>query len=311
MANENKIRLEDIVGSGKDGRVLKDDIVKYLEQMSTNKPIDPPPVPTRNPETQQYSKEVSTPPKVTAFVPRTSIIKNLKEDRKEPVKGVKKAMVKTMTQANTIPHFSYCDEFNMNSLIDLRSHMKEMSKQRGIKMTYLPIFIKACSIALNSFPVLNAHVDEKCENIIFKASHNIGIAVDTNDGLVVPNVKNVETKSIFEIANDLNRLQSLAMSSKLLPSDLTGGTFTLSNIGSIGGTYMKPVILPPEVAIGALGKIQKLPRFDHHNNVTVANIMQVSWSADHRVIDGATMARFSNQVKSYVENLSFLIMDLK
>ena len=90
-------------------------------------------------------------------------------------------------------------------------------------MSYLPIFIKACSIALHSFPLLNAHVDEKCENIIYKATHNIGIAVDTNDGLIVPNVKNVETKSIFEIANDLNRIQSLAMSSKLLPSDLTAG----------------------------------------------------------------------------------------
>ena len=114
-----------------------------------------------------------------------------------------------MSQANTIPHFSYCDEYNMNVLVDLRSNLKEISRQRGIKMSYLPIFIKACSIALHSFPLLNAHVDEKCENIIYKATHNIGIAVDTNDGLIVPNVKNVETKSIFEIANDLNRIQSL------------------------------------------------------------------------------------------------------
>ena len=106
-------------------------------------------MPTRHQETQQHHKEASTPSKGTAFVPRISIVKNLKEDRKEPIKGVKKAMVKTMTQANTIPHFSYCDEFNMNSLIDLRSHMKEMSKQRGIKMTYLPIFIKVFKLILS------------------------------------------------------------------------------------------------------------------------------------------------------------------
>jgi 2-oxoisovalerate dehydrogenase E2 component (dihydrolipoyl transacylase) len=86
---------------------------------------------------------------------------------------------------------------------------------------------------LSSFPVLNAHVDEKCENITYKAAHNIGFAVDTNDGLLVPNIKNVETKSIFEIASEINRLQSLALSSKLAPSDLTGGTFTISNIGSV------------------------------------------------------------------------------
>lgn len=142
-------------------------------------------------------------------------------------------MVKTMTQANTIPHFSYCDEYNMNYLVELRRTLKEVSKERGIKMSYLPIFIKACSIALHSYPVLNAHIDDRCENITYKAAHNIGIAVDTQDGLIVPNIKNVETKSIFEIANELNRLQSLALSSKLSPSDMTGGTFTLSNIGSV------------------------------------------------------------------------------
>lgn len=104
--------------------------------------------------------------------------------------------------------------------------------------------------------MLNAHVDEKCENVTYKAAHNIGVAIDTRDGLIVPNIKNVELKSIYEIAVELNRLQALAIQSKLAPGDLIGGTFTLSNIGSIGGTYMKPVILPPEVAIGALGKIQ-------------------------------------------------------
>lgn len=160
-------------------------------------------------------------------------------DRKEPIKGVRKAMVKTMTQANSIPHFSYCDEYNMNSLVDLRGYIKHLGKERGISISYLPFIIKACSIALHSYPVLNAHVDEKCENIIFKAAHNIGVAIDTNDGLIVPNIKNVETKSVFEIAQDLNKLQSLANSSKLTPSDLTGGTFTLSNIGSVSFYFFK------------------------------------------------------------------------
>lgn len=305
MAMGYKINLEDLKGSGKDGRILKDDIIAYLE--ARNKVEAELSTPPQCPPKQEQAVKVSqvfTPPK-------TTIVQNLKEDRKETIKGIKKAMVKTMNQANTIPHFSYCDEYNMNNLVDLKHHLKTLGKERGIKISYLPIIIKACSIALHSYPILNAHVDEKCENIIFKANHNIGVAVDTNEGLLVPNIKNVEAKSIFEIASDLNRLQNLAMNSKLLPTDLTGGTFTLSNIGTIGGTYMKPVILPPEVAIGALGKIQKIPRFDHDNNVIAANIMQVSWSADHRIIDGATMARFSNLVKKYIENLSVLIMDLK
>lgn len=144
-----------------------------------------------------------------------------------------------------------------------------------------------------------------------KASHNIGIAMDTERGLIVPNVKNVQVHSVFEIATELNRLQKLGSLGQLSTTDLTGGTFTLSNIGSIGGTYAKPVILPPEVAIGALGAIKALPRFDQKGDVYKAQIMNVSWSADHRVIDGATMSRFSNLWKSYLENPAFMLLDLK
>lgn len=173
------------------------------------------------------SKETGSP------VSNTPVVRNLNNDRKEAIKGLRKAMVKTMNQANTIPHFSFCDEYRMDSLVELRSQVKHFSKERGIKISYLPFIIKACSIALQSFPILNAHVDEKCENIIYKAAHNIGIAIDTPDGLIVPNIKSVETKSIFEIAQELNKLQMLASSSKLSPNELTGGTFTISNIGSV------------------------------------------------------------------------------
>lgn len=299
MAMENKVDLDNVKGSGKDGRILKEDIINYLD--GQNKKSSSTPTPPPKPE--------STP---QAYIPQIKTeMRNLKEDRTETIKGIQKAMVRTMTQANTIPHFSYCDEYNMNNLVELKHQLKSFGKERGVRISFLPILIKACSIALNQYPGLNAHVDEKCDQITYKANHNIGIAIDTSSGLVVPNVKNVESKSIIDIAADVNRLQSLALSSKLLPSDMTGGTFTLSNIGSIGGTYMKPVILPPEVCIGALGKIQKLPRYDYHNNVVPEHIMAVSWSADHRIIDGATMANFSNLVKKYVENLNVLIMDLK
>ncbi|KAF7470516.1 Hypothetical predicted protein [Marmota monax] len=170
---------------------------------------------------------------------------------------------------------------------------------------------QAASLGLLQFPILNSSVDENCQNITYKASHNIGIAMDTEQGLIVPNVKNVQIRSVFEIATELNRLQKLGSAGQLSTSDLTGGTFTLSNIGSIGGTYTKPVILPPEVAIGALGSIMALPRFNQKGEVYKAQIMNVSWSADHRIIDGATMSRFSNLWKSYLENPAFMLLDLK
>ncbi|RNA35059.1 lipoamide acyltransferase component of branched-chain alpha-keto acid dehydrogenase mitochondrial [Brachionus plicatilis] len=304
LAMEYKVNIADVPGSGKDGRVLKEDIIHYAERLREATET------AKQPASAQKQEFIS-PKENVPPMPSISIIRNLSSDRIEAIKGVRKAMVKTMTQANTIPHFSFSDEYNMDSLVELRSEMKDIGKERGVKISYLPFLIKACSIALHSYPILNAHVDEKCENITYKSAHNIGIAVDAPDGLIVPNIKNVESKSLLEIAQNLNSLQILARSSKLTPNELTGGTFTISNIGSIGGTYMKPVILPPEVAIGAFGAIRKLPRFGSKSNIVAANVMQVSWSADHRVVDGATMARFSNQVKRSIENLSVLLMDLK
>ena len=152
-------------------------------------------------------------------------------------------------------------------------------------------------------------------NIYFQASHNIGFAMDSNEGLVVPNVKGVQELTVLEIAAELMRLQKCRDSGNFSSRDVTGGTFTLSNIGSIGGTYAKPIILPPETAIGALGKIQKLPRYIstelEDNRVEPRFIMRVSWSADHRIIDGATMARYSNLWKSYLEKPASMLLGMK
>jgi len=143
--------------------------------------------------------------------------------------------------------------------------------------------------------------------LIFHGDHNIGVAMDTPRGLIVPNIKQCQHKSILEIAADLNRLQEAGSTGNLPEADLGGTTFSLSNIGAIGGTYMSPVIAAPQVAIGALGKIQTLPRFDNDDNVVKAKIMNVSWAGDHRVVDGATMARFSNLWKDYVEKPNVML----
>ena len=233
------------------------------------------------------------------------------QDRDEQVKGITKAMVRSMTESLKIPHFGYKDEIDMSALVQMRAQVKEVASQRGIKLSYMPVILKACSLALSQYPILNAYFDASKETVTYKADHNIGVAMDTPQGLLVPNIKKIQTLSVLEIAEELNRLQELGIKGKLGESDLKSGTFSLSNIGSIGGTYAKPVIMPPQVAIGAIGRIQKLPRFDRNDNVVAAHIMNVSWSADHRIIDGATMARFSNQMKRYVENPTSMILDLR
>uniref|UniRef100_A0A3B4ECU8 Dihydrolipoamide acetyltransferase component of pyruvate dehydrogenase complex n=1 Tax=Pygocentrus nattereri TaxID=42514 RepID=A0A3B4ECU8_PYGNA len=313
LAMENNIKLSEVVGSGKDGRILKEDILNFIAKQtgailppSPFQEIQPPPP---APAAAAKPQEKKPPPSIpTPIAPRPVFTG---KDRTEPLKGFQKAMVKTMTAALKIPHFGYKDEVDLTQLVRLRSELKGVAESRGVRLSYMPFFIKAASLGLLHFPVLNASVDEACQNITYKAAHNIGLAMDTPQGLLVPNVKNVQMLSVFEIAVELNRLQTSGASGQLGTADLTGGTFTLSNIGSIGGTYAKPVVLLPEVAIGALGKLQVLPRFNAKDEVVKAHIMNVSWSADHRIIDGATMCRFSNLWKSYLENPASMVLDLK
>lgn len=160
------------------------------------------------------------------------------QDRVEPIKGIRKAMAKTMAQSLAIPHFGYCDEVDVTRLVQLRPILKPMAESRGVRLSYMPFFIKALSIALYEYPDLNSHLDEKVENLTIKGAHHVGIAMDTPNGLLVPNVKNVESKSILEVAADLNRLQELGMAGQLSNADLTGATISISNIGTVSRRFL-------------------------------------------------------------------------
>jgi 2-oxoisovalerate dehydrogenase E2 component (dihydrolipoyl transacylase) len=288
LAYQHKISLSTVEGSGKDGRVTKADLLDVVNG-KTKKP-------------QVASVPSSSSPRLSSSAP---------QDRVEKLKGYNKAMVKKMTESLSIPHFGYCDEVVMDELVKLRKDLKSMAEKKGVKLSYMPFIIKACSLGLKNYPILNSSLSSDHTEVIYHGSHNIGVAVDTPTGLVVPNIKNVQDLTLFEVAEELNRLIELAKINKLPPSDLSGGTFSLSNIGAIGGTYAKPVLVVPEVCIGAIGKMQTIPRFDAKGQVYPANIVQFSWSADHRVVDGASMANFFNQVKFYLEHPSAMIMDTK
>ncbi|EFA11496.1 lipoamide acyltransferase component of branched-chain alpha-keto acid dehydrogenase complex, mitochondrial [Tribolium castaneum] len=274
LAKEHKVNLWEVTGTGKSGRILKEDVLKYLQAG---------PAPAKAPARQA---------------------------RTEPIKGFQKAMVKTMSDALKIPHFVYSDEIAVTQLSQLRQTLKKLPETQDLKLSFMPFFIKAASNALQRFPVLNASLDENCENVTYKSEHNIGVAMDTKVGLAVPVIKNVETLSIIEISNELNRLIKSGRSGSFSPQDLAGGTFTISNIGAIGGTYMKPVIMPPHVAIVALGASQVVPRFDDAGNVVPVEVLNLSGAADHRIIDGATMARFVQTLKRQIENPYLLFLNL-
>ncbi|XP_015910910.1 lipoamide acyltransferase component of branched-chain alpha-keto acid dehydrogenase complex, mitochondrial [Parasteatoda tepidariorum] len=315
IAMENNVKLSDVKGTGKDGRIMREDIFAHLELLKSKETI----AQVSNEISMQHSPEqiVKELTKVTLpFVEQREEMPVQSplpagKDVTEVIKGYKKAMVKTMTKSLSVPTFGYSDEIDVSRFFELKAFFKKMMEERGLKFTFMPFFVKALSLSLLQFPILNATVDEKCENITYKASHNIGVAVDTIHGLIVPNIKNVQQLNVLQIASELNRLRDLGSRGNLGQGDLTGGTFTLSNIGSIGGTYTKPVIFLPEVAIGAIGKVQSLPRYDDQDNVVKRHIMVISWTADHRVIDGATMCRFSNLWKSYLEDPAFMILHMR
>jgi 2-oxoisovalerate dehydrogenase E2 component (dihydrolipoyl transacylase) len=295
LARELSVDIHQVPGSGPKGRVFKADVQQFVTGAVLT-------------TTTAASAVV-----VAAPVVKTATSSVVSSARKvEPIKGIKAAMARQMTESvSTIPHFTYCEEIDLTELIALRLQLKDGLAKQGVKLTMMPFFMKAMSLAINEFPILNSQVNADCSELTYFDEHNIGIAVDSKVGLLVPNVKDCQRKSIVEIANELTRLTDLAREGRVSPADLKGGTITISNIGAIGGTVATPIINKPEVAIVALGKVQQLPRFDNKGHVVARSIMQISWSGDHRVIDGGTIARFTNLWKKYLEEPSAMLVAMR
>eukprot|EP01128_Nolandella_sp_AFSM9_P004036 TRINITY_DN1776_c0_g1_i1.p1 TRINITY_DN1776_c0_g1~~TRINITY_DN1776_c0_g1_i1.p1 ORF type:complete len:514 (+),score=150.46 TRINITY_DN1776_c0_g1_i1:31-1572(+) len=303
LAKANNIDLSVVPGTGKDGRVTKGDLLSFLESPTSSAPAATAASTTAAPIA---AAPIAAAPTVTAAVPRT-----LAQDEVVPLRGFRRAMVSSMTQSLSVPHLGLSDEIDMTRLVKMRTMLKPVAASRGVKLSYMPFVLKAISLAIKSYPIVNARMNDSATEVTLVASHNIAIAIDTPGGLVVPNIKNVQDLSVLEIASELSRLISLAHDNKLSPDDLSNSTFSLSNIGAIAGTYASPVLVPNTVTIGAIGKIQKLPRYNELDEVVPVHIMNVSWSADHRVIDGGNIANFSNLVKQYLEEPGSMTFDLR
>ncbi|KAF4996000.1 hypothetical protein FGRMN_4748 [Fusarium graminum] len=300
LSKELKVNIADIEGTGRDGRVLKEDIYRFVKEKDT-----------KDGAQQTAPVPASSKPQDTSVQSETVV----------PLSGTQLQMFKTMTRSLTIPHFLYADEVDFSSIVELRKRLNRViAKSPSVegqpsKLSYLPFIIKAVSLALNQYPMLNARVDVDPKTnkpcLVHRSQHNIGIAMDTAGGLVVPVIKNVASLNILSIAAELSRLQALASQGKLKPADFQGGTITVSNIGNVGGTYVSPVIVEREVAILGIGRMRTVPAFDENDNIIKKQITNFSWSADHRVVDGATMARAAEVVRQIVEEPDLMVMHLK
>ncbi|CAI7610009.1 unnamed protein product [Penicillium palitans] len=288
LLKSHGVNILDVNGTGKDGRVMKEDVLKFVAERDSPVPTSVPAPVTVTPDTRQAESIVNLTP-------------------------IQSQMFKTMTKSLNTPHFLYADELKVNDITAIRKKLAS-DRRDPTKITFLPFVVKAVSQALTEFPILNSKVDTTDPTkpkLVMRAKHNIGIAMDTPNGLIVPNIKDVASRSIFDIAAEIARLSALGNAGKLTPADLSGGTITVSNIGNIGGTYVAPVIVPTEVAILGVGRSRAVPVFDEDGQVTRGDMVNFSWSADHRVIDGATMARMGNRVKDLVESPELMLLNLR
>jgi pyruvate dehydrogenase E2 component (dihydrolipoamide acetyltransferase) len=226
-----------------------------------------------------------------------------------PLKGVRKAMARAMAaSARSAVHVTVMERADALALRELRERERTLAEGKGVRLTYLPFIVKALTLVLERFPLLNSSLDEEKEEIVLHRGQHIGFAVDTPEGLLVPVVRNARRKSILELAAALQELSERARQRKVTPAELKGGTFTVSNYGAIGGLWGTPVINPPQSAILGVGRIEEAAVV-RQGAVVARPVVPLSLTFDHRIIDGATAQRFLNALVEHIENPDLILLE--
>jgi pyruvate dehydrogenase E2 component (dihydrolipoamide acetyltransferase) len=284
LARELGVDINKVRGTGSEGRVLEKDVRQVAEGKA--KPVE----------------EVRKPAKVKKYDLYGYV-------ERIPLRGVRRSIAKAMVKSKyTAPHVSAMDEADVTELWQIREKEKKVAESKGIKLTILPFVIKAVISGLTEHPYLNATLDDDSEEIILKKYFNIGLATDTPEGLMVPVVKGAKEKSIFELAQESAQLAEKARNRTIDLADLKGGTFTLTNYGTVRGIYGTPIINHPEVAILGIGRIEEKPVV-RDGKVVIRRILPLSLSFDHRVVDGAEAARFLQTVITRLEDPDLILLE--
>jgi len=298
LARELGADLRLVPGSGPKGRITKEDVQGYVKGMiqkgtATGVPIAG--VSVAAPLQIDFSK----------FGPTET----------RPLNRVRKLSSANLHRSwVTVPHVTQFDEADITELDRFRREQKADAEQRGVKLTFLPFVLKACAYALREFPQFNASLDHTGENLIVKQYVHVGVAVDTPNGLVVPVVRDADGKGLYQIARELMEISEKARSRRLRPADLQGGTFSISSLGGIGGTFFTPIVNHPEVAILGVGRMDWRPVHapdpdgSGDGGFVPRLVLPLSLSYDHRVVDGADAARFTTRLAGLLSDLRRLIL---
>ncbi|MFB1066097.1 2-oxo acid dehydrogenase subunit E2 [Natrinema sp. H-ect4] len=235
-------------------------------------------------------------------------------ERREPFRGVRKRIAEAMVESKySAPHVTHHDEVDVTELVGVREDLEPRAEERGIRLTYMPFIMKAVVAALKEYPEMNAVIDEENDEVVYRDYYNIGVATATDVGLMVPVVDDVDQKGLLQLSSEMNEVVQKARDRTISPGELQGSTFTITNVGGIGGEYATPIINYPEAGILAIGEIKRKPRVvideDGTESIEPRSVLTLSLSFDHRLIDGAVGARFTNTVMEYLENPGLLLLE--
>ncbi len=312
FAREVGVDLVSVAGTGDGGRITRDDVLAVVRHANQSVRTAPQTAAaatnTATIESEAPSAKAATGPKGTTL-PGTAANDDYGPIRVDRMTKIRKTIAAQMHKSwSTVPRVVNFDDADVTELEAFRQTSKDDYASRGIKLTTMPFLIKAVATALKHHPALNATIDMENEQIIYKDYVNLGIAIDSDRGLVVPTLKNADKMSIPDIAYALSTMSSKVRSNDFAVSDLRGGTFTISNLGAIGGTYSTPIVNVPEVAILLVGRSRKMPIVMDDDSIKSRLMMPLSLAYDHRSVDGATAARFLNDIIAYLEAPSRLLL---
>ncbi|WP_309568567.1 dihydrolipoamide acetyltransferase family protein [Paenibacillus sp. sptzw28] len=300
FAREKGVDLSGAAGSGKNGRITREDV----EALAAGGGKAPAAAQAGAQDAAAGAAQVESKP---ANV--TTIAGDRTEERL-PFKGIRKVIANAMSKSvYTAPHVTLMDEVDVTELVALRTKAKPVAEKKGVKLTYLPFIVKALVAACRQFPIVNSTLDEEAQEIVYKKYYNIGIATDTDNGLIVPVIPDADRKNVWMIADAIKDLAVRGREGKLTPNEMKGSTITITNIGSAGGMFFTPVINFPEVAILGTGRISEKPVVKN-GEIVAASVMALSLSFDHRLIDGATAQNFLNYIKQLLADPQLLVMEV-
>ncbi|NKB90205.1 MAG: hypothetical protein GKS06_18515 [Acidobacteria bacterium] len=293
LAREKGIDLAEVEGSGRGGMVMKEDLDGRVATPAATS-VDTP--------TPAAAEPVAPSAPVAKSVPAGAAAPPGELEERVPFRGLRRRIAARLAEAKrVIPHFTYVEECDVTEIVELRARAKAMGAQAGIKVTYLPFFIKALVEAAKRHPILNSSLDEEAGELIYKNYYNVGIATDTERGLVVPVVKNADRLSIFDLAREIDRLATDARDGRSSMDDLTGGTITITSTGNIGGVLATPIINHPEVAILGVTAIRPRPVV-RDDEIVIRQMVNMAISLDHRIVDGAPGALFMRDMVALLED---------